>query len=139
MNRQAIESYPIKILEHHLDAYGHVNNVAYIGFLEQARWEFITSRGCGLEYVRSSNVGPVVLEIQTKFKKELRLRQEVLIKSQIESWRGKVGVMRQWFECKAGIVYCEARVTLGLFDLKRRKLVVPDDHWSKALLKAPTS
>jgi len=125
--------YPIRILEHHLDAYGHVNNVAYIGFFEQARWEVITSRGCGLEFVRDSSRGPVVLEIQCKFRRELRLRQDVMIKSRMDFWRGKVGVMNQSIEDSKGTVYCEAKISLGLFDLKSRKLVVPDELWGKAL------
>ena len=133
MTEAPIYSYPIRILEHHLDAYGHVNNVAYIGFFEQARWELIHAAGCGLEYVRQKGTGPVVLEIQTKFKKEIKLRQNIIIKSQMESWRGKIGVLKQWMEDDAGIQYCEARFTMGMFDLRERKLIAADAVWSKAL------
>lgn len=128
-----IFSYPVKILEHHLDAYGHVNNVAYIAFFEQARWDMVTQRGCGLDYVRSSAVGPVVLELSCKFRRELRLRQEVFIRSTLQSWRGKIGVMSQVISDETDQTYCEALVTFGLFDLNLRKLVLPSQKWREAL------
>ena len=128
-----IYSYPIKILEHHLDAYGHVNNVAYIGFFEQARWDMITLQGCGLDYVKSSSTGPVVLEIQCKFRRELKLRQDVVIKSFLDSWRGKVGVMKQAIQDDRGQIYCEAEIKFGVFDLNLRKLVTPSNQWCLAL------
>jgi acyl-CoA thioester hydrolase len=126
-------TYPIKILEHHIDAYGHVNNVAYIALFEEARWDMITSKGCGLDYVRSSAIGPVVLEIQCKFRRELRLRQDVLIRSSMQSWRGKIGVMRQTIEDRDGTIFCEALITMGFFDLHARRLVPPGSDWSQAL------
>lgn len=126
-------TYPVKILEHHLDAYGHVNNVAYIGFFEQARWDMVTSQGCGLDYVKSSAVGPVVLELNCKFRRELRLRQDVVIHSVVESWRGKIGIMSQIIRDASDQICCEAKVTFGLFDLHSRKLVEPNDRWQRAL------
>jgi thioesterase III len=128
-----IFNYPVKILEHHLDAYGHVNNVAYIAFFEQARWDMVTMQGCGLDFVRSSSIGPVVLEIDCKFRRELRLRQDVVIQSQLRKWRGKVGQMSQIILDNENIVYCEALITFGLFDLTLRKLVIPNDRWRSAL------
>lgn len=126
-------TYPVKILEHHIDAYGHVNNVAYIALFEEARWDMITSKGCGLDYVRSSAIGPVVLEIQCKFRRELRLRQDVFIRSVMQSWRGKIGVMRQTIEDRDGTLFCEALITMGFLDLQARRLVTPTIDWSRAL------
>lgn len=128
-----IHEYVITVLEQHLDAYGHVNHVDYITFFEQARWDLVNAGGCGLDYVKSTGVGPVVLEIRTKFRKELRLRQSVKIRSQMIQWRSKMGVIRQWIIDENEIVYCEAEITLGMFDLQRRKLVSADPNWSKAL------
>lgn len=133
MSQFVTYSHPIKILEAYLDAYGHVNNAAYISIFEAARWEIITSAGCGLDFIKETGIGPVILEIQTKFIKELRLRQEVVIESKIEFWRGKIGVMSQVIVDKDRNVYCEAKFTMGLFDLSARKLVRADERWAKAL------
>ena len=129
----AIHEYQIKILEQHLDAYGHVNHVAYISFFEQARWELISRAGCGLDFVKRTGVGPVVLELQTKFRKELKLRQSITIKSQMVYWRSKIGTLRQWVVDDQGAECCEAFVTLGMFDLNARRLVLADALWKNAL------
>ena len=133
MAEGTIHSCPLIILEHHLDSFGHVNNAAYISLYEQARWELITSAGCGLEFVRSSGSGPIVLELQTRFIKELRLRQKIVIKTQVKFWRGKMGVIRQGMEGEDGSVYSEGQFTMGLFDLKARKLIDADGIWTRAL------
>ncbi len=133
MAEGATHSCSIIILEHHLDSFGHVNNSAYISLYEQARWELITSAGCGLEFVRSSGAGPIVLELQTRFIKELRLRQKIVIKTKVKFWRGKMGVIRQWMEGEDGTIYSEGQFTMGLFDLNARKLIDADAVWSRAL------
>lgn len=133
MSEPRVHEYPITVLEQHLDAYGHVNHVDYISFFEQARWDMVHSAGCGLDYVKATGVGPVVLEIQTRFRKELRLRQRVKIRSQMIRWRSKMGVIEQVIVDDDGVVYCEAEITLGMFDLKHRSLVSADPQWAKAL------
>ena len=133
MTSTKIHIFPITILEQHLDTFGHVNNAAYITLYEQARWEMITEAGCGLEYVQSSGVGPIVLELTTRFKKEIHLRQKLIIKTQVESWGGKIGSIRQWIEDGAGVVYSEGKFTMGLFDIRKRTLVTVDRIWAKAM------
>jgi acyl-CoA thioester hydrolase len=133
MSQPIIHHYDVTILEHHLDAYGHVNHVAYIGLFEQARWEMVHQAGCGLEYVHQTGVGPVVIEIKTKFRKELRLRQKVKIRSQMVQWHSKIGTIRQTIIDDQGVVYCDALITLGMFDMKLRKLVSADDKWAAAM------
>ena len=41
----------IVIREEHLDTFGHVNNARYLEIFEQARWDFITDNGFGLDYI----------------------------------------------------------------------------------------
>ncbi len=45
------------IREQHLDTFGHVNNARYLELFEQARWDFITDNGFGLEQVKASGTG----------------------------------------------------------------------------------
>ncbi len=133
MTPAPIFTYPVRILENHLDAYGHVNHVSYFSLYELARWEVITSGGRGLEFVRDTGVGPIVLDVQVKFRKELKLRQDVIIKTQVETWRGVAGTLRQWMESTDGILHSEAKFTMGMFDLKGRRLVKADREWCRAL------
>ena len=75
--------HKIMIKEHHLDTFGHVNNATYLALLEAARWELLSAEGFGLEVIREQQQGPVVLECQIKFLKELMLRQPIIIESEV--------------------------------------------------------
>ncbi len=126
-------SYPLTIRESHLDTFGHVNNATYLAVFEEARWEIVTSGGYGMKQIKETGHGPVILEVQLKFLKELRLRQEVSIKTQMLSLDGKISKLKQWIEDTAGNTYAEATFTFGLFDLNARKLITPTRPWLAAL------
>ena len=83
MNPHPVHRYPIVIREHHLDSFGHVNNATYLELLEEARWESITERGYGFEKIRETGQGPTILEIHLLFTQELRLRESVVIHTQL--------------------------------------------------------
>ena len=125
-------SYPITIREQHLDTFGHVNNATYLTLFEEARWELITQNGYGLSYIRETGLGPTILEINIKFMKELRLRQEIAIKSQMLSYEGKVGKLIQTM-VRNNESCCVAEFTVGLFSVQERKLVLPTPEWLKAI------
>jgi thioesterase-3 len=128
-----VHEYRLTILEGHLDTYGHVNNAAYMQILEEARWDLITRNGYGLEEVQRRGIGPVVLEVKLRFVRELRNRQRVTIRSWVESYSGKVGGFAQQISDEAGQLCCDALFTVGLFDLKARRLVRPTPEWARAL------
>lgn len=128
-----IYSYPLLVREFHLDTFGHMNNATYLTVFEEARWEIVTSQGYGLDKIRETAQGPVILEIQIKFLKELRLRMNVFVKTQILSYDGKISKLKQWVEDASGNIYVEAEFVAGLFDLKTRKLISPTPAWLTAL------
>lgn len=125
--------YPLLIKEQHLDTFGHVNNATYLEILEEARWDFLTKANVGLDVIQKLGMGPVVLECQIKFLKELRLRQLITIETQIVSYEQKIGVMKQEIYNEERELCCESYFTFGLFDLKTRKLLSPPDNWLKAI------
>lgn len=125
--------YPLTIREAHLDTFGHVNNATYLTIFEEARWEIVTSQGYGLEKIRETGQGPVILEIQIKFVKELRLRTNAIVKTEILSYDGKISKLKQWIEDASGKTYVEAEFVAGLFDLNTRKLIAPTPAWLTAL------
>jgi len=125
-------NYSLTIKEQHLDTFGHVNNATYLTLLEEARWELITQNGYGLSYIRETGLGPTILEINIKFMKELRLRQEIVIESKMLSYEGKIGKIVQTM-LRNSEVCCVAEFTIGLFSVKERKLVLPTPEWLKAI------
>ena len=64
-----------------LDLYGHLNNAQYLQILESARWNWIEKFGGTRELVTKLGVGPIVLEINIQFLKELKAAEEILIRS----------------------------------------------------------
>ncbi|KYG65996.1 thioesterase [Bdellovibrio bacteriovorus] len=129
----ALSQYKITIKEHHVDSYGHVNNATYLALYEEARWEIITPRGFGFKEIHQRKQGPVILEVNLKFLKEIRLREDITIQTKIVEYKGKIGRMLQQMIKDDGSVASEALFTFGLFDIKERKLIEPTPEWKKAL------
>ncbi|MEO8401252.1 MAG: thioesterase family protein [Gammaproteobacteria bacterium] len=127
-----IFSYPLIIKEIYLDTFGHVNNAAYLTLLEEARWDFITKNGYGLEKIQELGIGPTILEIKVIFLKELRVREEIVIETQMISYEKKVGKISQKM-IRNGEVCCDAEILMGLFSLHERKLILPTPEWLYAI------
>lgn len=127
-----IFNYRMQILEWHLDTFGHVNNAVYLSIFEQARWDFVTARGYGLAQIHERHIGPTILDVTMKFKKEIKLRDVIDIESQTLSYE------KQFFKVAQKIlrnneICCVAEFTMALFDLQQRKIVMPIPEWVHAI------
>jgi acyl-CoA thioester hydrolase len=123
----------ILISETHLDSFGHLNHARYLELFEQARWDLITERGFGIDAIRRTKTGPVILEVTVKYVRELNPRESVVIRSEMLSYERRVGSFRQQMLKADGALACEAIFTFGLFDLEARKLIDPTPAWEFAL------
>lgn len=128
-----IFTYDLTIKEFHLDTFGHVNNATYLQIYEEARWQFITENGYGLDKIKSTGLGPVILEIKLRFMKELKLRQNITLHAQTGEYIGKIGLIKQWITDSEGKVCSDVEMKIGLFDTRQRKLVEPTEDWLKAI------
>jgi acyl-CoA thioester hydrolase len=129
----SIREKTIQISEAHLDSFGHLNHARYFELFEQARWDIITERGFGMDVIRRTRTGPVILEVSAKFLRELAPRETVVIRSELTSYVRKVGQFRQQMIKAGGDVACEATFTFGLFDLEQRRLIEPTPEWAHAV------
>jgi YbgC/YbaW family acyl-CoA thioester hydrolase len=125
--------YPVLIREQHLDTFGHMNNAAYLTLFEEARWELLVRQGLGMKDFLRLQQGPVILEVNLKFLKEMRLREQIMITFELLDYKGKVGHFRQTMVKADGSLGAEAVFTFGYFDLKARRLIEPTPEWTKAL------
>lgn len=128
-----VHEYPLIIRESHLDTFGHVNNAQYLTLFEEARWQLITERGFGLEEIKKTQTGPVVLEASLKFKRELKLREKISIRTYLPIENGKVMSLTQEMVNEKGDVACEAVFVISFFDTKARKIIEPSPAWRKAV------
>lgn len=133
MNPHLLFEYPLVVREAHLDLLGHVNNATYLELFEEARWQIVTERGFGLAEVQSRGLGPVILEVYIRFVRELRLRDSVVIRTQLQSVDRKIFTLKQWIVNGQGILSCEADFKGALFDTKARAIVDPTTEWLNAI------
>ena len=126
--------YDVLIQEFHLDSFGHVNNAVYVELYEEARWDFITKNGFGLDYIQKHQVGPVILDLQVRFKRELKNREKIKIVSVTkEIVSPKIMVLEQHMLKPDGKIASEAIFTVGFFDMKERKLINASPEWLKSI------
>lgn len=128
-----LSEYELLVRESHVDSLGHMNNATYLSVFEEARWEVITRNGYGFGEVHQRGQSPVILEVNLKFLKEVRLREQIRITTELVDYPGKVGHLKQQMIKPDGSVAAEAVFTFGLFDLKQRKLIEPTPEWRKAV------
>lgn len=134
MSSNTIFEYEVVIKESHLDSFGHVNNAVYVQLYEEARWDFITKNGFGLDVIQKDQVGPVLLDLSVKFKREIKNREIIVIKSQTkEILNSRMMVLEQKMYKSDGKVASEALFTVGFFDMKARKLIEASPEWMKAV------
>jgi len=127
-----VHAYSIQIKERDIDFYGHVNNAVYLILYEEARWDMITSQGYSAKKIKETGYGPVVLEVNVKYLKELNLRDEIIIKSQVADYTKKIFCLKQ--EIWRGEEICSlAEFKMALFDLNLRKIIHPTEAWLKAI------
>jgi YbgC/YbaW family acyl-CoA thioester hydrolase len=130
---RVVTDYMFMVRETHLDTFGHVNNATYLVLFEEARWDVVTARGFGLKYVMENGIGPTLLEVKLRYRRELRNRERVTIRTWVESHNGKITVLRQVMVNANGDTACVADFTIGLFDLTKRRLIEATPEWKYAL------
>jgi acyl-CoA thioester hydrolase len=116
-----------------VDIYGHVNNAQYLQILETARWDWIEKFGGTRDLVQNLGVGPIVLEINIQFLKELKAEEEILIKSKREVRVGRIFIQEQEIINAGGECACKAVFKMGFLNLQTRRLVEPPFEWREIL------
>ncbi len=122
-----------QIKESHLDTFGHVNHATYLQILEEIRWDIISERGFSIEDIQRTQIGPVILEFNIKYKRELKNREKIKVESQVTKIMKKLMSFEQIIFNSEGKVAIEAVMLIGMFDLKERKLLTPNQDFYKAI------
>lgn len=105
-----------------LDSFGHLNNAAYLEIYEWARWEWAELHGSNArEAVEHGGVGPAILKIEVDFRKEVRIHEQVRVRTWFHAIEGIRGVVRQQMLLSDDRVASEIRVVFVMFDLKKRR------------------
>jgi acyl-CoA thioester hydrolase len=128
--------YRTQIESRHIDGYGHVNNAVYLQLFEQARWDWIDLGGGSRDLVKEIGVGPVVVEIQLRFSRELLEGEKIAIRSARETPLGKTYWMNQIIYKEDGMIACKARFRLAFINIHKRIITDPHPRWVEVLMKS---
>jgi acyl-CoA thioester hydrolase len=104
-----------------VDVYGHVNNVKYFEYFQEARIAFILSLAGGL-FDADSNNRQVVARIDVDYKRPILFRAEPYA---VETWVTRIGTssygLASQIVDEAGLVYSTAEVALVTFDVSTQR------------------
>jgi acyl-CoA thioester hydrolase len=115
-------SVRIRVRGYELDTQGHLNWAEYLHYAEHARWEFLTAAGITQDGLLATGLGPVVLDVSVKFRRELRGGDEVDVSCAFVFEGGKTFRILQDFRRPDGRVAASLSSTSGLLDLRERRL-----------------
>ena len=126
--------YKTQVKAHHIDSYGHVNNAAYLQLLEEARWDWIRLGGATRELVQELGVGPIVVDIEIRFSRELKEGEEITIKSKRDGEVMKMYSLKQIIYKANGEIASKAKFRMAFLNIRDRKMVDPPQAWVDVLM-----
>jgi acyl-CoA thioester hydrolase len=112
---------PVRSVE--LDALGHVNQSVYHQYGERARQAAVEHAGGRFDELVAGGVAPVLLESHISFRRELRAEDVVDVSCATKFGTGKTFRMEHQITKLDGTLAAEISCTLGMMDLRARKLV----------------
>jgi acyl-CoA thioester hydrolase len=115
----------ITVDDSELDALGHVNQSFYHKYAERGRQASVEAAGGTFDDLLTAHIAPVLLESHIVFRRELRAGDTVEVISETKFGSGKTFHMTQLITKLDGTLSAELTSTLGMMDLRARRLL-PD-------------
>ncbi len=116
-----------------LDSFGHINHSVYLNYFEQARWEALAAGGFSYDALQARGWEVHVVRIEVDFRSEVRLGDELRIKTWVDRHRRSASILLQeaWRDPQdedgeADLV-AEARVVAVWIGEGRRPMRVPEE------------
>jgi acyl-CoA thioester hydrolase len=130
-------SVPVTVRGYELDTQGHLNQAVYLQYSEHARWELLRAAGVKQDELIASGVGPVALEVNVKYLRELRGGETVDVTCEFVWSEGRIFQLKQQILMADGSAAAEIVVIGGILDLAARKLVADPAARLRALATEP--
>lgn len=117
----------VKVRNHHIDSYGHVNNAQYLIYLEDARTDFFEELGYSLEVLAERNIRVYLTDITVKYKNAARVNDLLEIYGWfIEITNRKATWQHEIYNLKTGKLVLTGTAT-GVFLQNGRLITIPQD------------
>lgn len=130
-------SVRVEVRGYETDTNGHLNQAVYLQYAEHARWSMLRRGGIGQEALLARGVGPVALETNIRYLRELHAGDEVDVECAFAWGEGKAFRIHQTIRKTDGTVSAEVTAVGGLMDLTERKLVKDPRQIFKELATDP--
>ncbi|MYT71783.1 MULTISPECIES: thioesterase family protein [unclassified Streptomyces] len=130
-------SVRVEVRGYETDTQGHLNQAVYLQYAEHARWALLRHGGIEQQDLLTRRVGPVVLETNIRYLRELRAGDSVDVECVFEWGEGKTFRVLQAIRKTDGTLSAEITGVGGVLDLDRRKLVADPGEVFKELAKDP--
>ena len=111
----------IEVTAAHTDNLGHLNHVAAVRYLEQARYEWYAA--CGLFAAEQGRFGTVVVNINYDYRRECFLGERLRVTSRGLSMGSKSMVLAHEIVKPDDEVAVEGRATSVVMDLSTRRII----------------
>lgn len=109
-----------------IDAMGHVNNLAILRYIQSARVTICRAAGVMPEYV-SPAIGPIVAQLDVRFKKPLFFPGEAVIESRVTGHRETSFTLTHRVLDASGELVAEENEVMVYYDYRAgRKLPLPE-------------
>ena len=126
--------YDLSVRGYELDSFGHVNNSVYLNYFEQARWEIFRKLQL-IEYFTTHNLLLVVTEIQVRYSREVRLFDELEIRTRIRKESPYLVFDHKMYFAGTSVKVCSAQVKSLFTDREKIKYDIPETFMEKLKLK----
>ena len=124
-----------------LDSFGHVNHAVFLNYLEQARFEALAAGGFSYDNIQDRGWAIHVVRVEVDYRAELRLGDELEIKTWISDYRRTTMVFAQQILRSRGnvedaVIAAESKVVGVWIGTDGRPMRVPPEM--KEALGAPS-
>ena len=118
-----------KVRATQVDLFGHLNNAAYLEIYEWARWEWAEAAGEDpVSWAQEKRIGPAILHIDLSFQKEIRLHEEITVRTWYHSMERIRAQIAQEMIKADGQVASKVLITYVMINLNTRKVIsIPDE------------
>jgi acyl-CoA thioester hydrolase len=128
--------FSTKVLWSQVDANNHLRHSAYSDLACQARVEVLEQMGITNDSMAALNIGPILFEEKTVYKKEIPPNSVVSVSCWLQSCRTDVArwSFKQEIYREDGTIAAIVTTVGSWMDLKKRRLAIPPPEFAVAFL-----
>lgn len=128
-----VHTFDLTVRSTDIDVIGHVNNAKYLEYMEWARFDWIWKMGFTFDEMKRRGVMPVVVNININYRKELRLLEEVQVRTSVLKQGTKSFVIRHELYNQKEELVADADITMVMIDAQTRSSIPLPPEMTAAL------